>query len=42
MKSVIALLMSLVLAGPVIAGGRVQGVLDTLRAEHGFPGSSVP
>jgi len=41
MKSVIALLMSLVLAGPVSAGDRVQGILDTLRAEHGFPGASV-
>lgn len=41
MKSVIALMMSLVLAGPVSAADQVQGVLDTLRAEHGFPGASV-
>ncbi|MGY6550244.1 MAG: serine hydrolase domain-containing protein [Roseinatronobacter sp.] len=36
-----ALMISLVLAGPVIAGDRVQGVLDALRAGHGFPGASV-
>ncbi|WFE75198.1 serine hydrolase [Roseinatronobacter sp. S2] len=41
MKSLIALMMSLVLTGPVIAADRVQGVLDALRAEHGFPGASV-
>lgn len=41
MKSVIVLMMSLMLAGPVSAADWVQGVLEALRAEYGFPGASV-
>ena len=41
MKSVIAYIMGLVLAGPAVAGDRGQDVLDALRAERAFPGASV-
>lgn len=41
MKLVTAFVLGLFLAGPSIAGDRVQDILDALRAEHAFPGASV-
>ena len=41
MKSLIAFMIGLFLAGLAVAGDRLQDVLDALRAEHAFPGASV-
>lgn len=41
MKSLVAVLMGLALAVPAVAGDRVQGVLESLHAGHGFPGASI-
>lgn len=41
MKSLIAFMIGLFLAGPTVAGDRLQDILDALRAEHAFPGASV-